>query len=170
LRTKVKIRYGAPSDAEQIILHTKSVLKENPFVMGTALEEFSVSVEDERRRINNHSEKELLLVAEVEGKIIGLLNFKRSFHKKFSHNGSFSMSIQESYTNQGIGSSLIRQLLQWAKEGQVVEKIYLEVFANNERAIHLYKKLGFIEEGRKKNHVKNGPGQYEDEIIMSQFV
>ncbi|GGB63696.1 hypothetical protein GCM10007199_32170 [Fictibacillus barbaricus] len=65
---------------------------------------------------------------------------------------------------------MIKELLKWAKEGQVVEKIYLEVFANNGRAVNLYKKHGFIEEGRKKNHVKHGPDQYEDEIIMSQFV
>ncbi|GGB63701.1 hypothetical protein [Fictibacillus barbaricus] len=90
MEKKVRIRHGAQSDAEQIILHTKTVLKENPFVMGTALEEFSVSVEEERTWINTHAEKGLLLVAEVEGQIIGLLNFKRSSHKKFSHNGALA--------------------------------------------------------------------------------
>lgn len=80
------------------------------------------------------------------------------------------MSIQEKYTNNGIGSLLMNELLKWAKKDHKVEKIYLEVFANNDRAIHLYQKLGFLEEGRKKKHVKQGTAEYVDEIIMSQFV
>jgi RimJ/RimL family protein N-acetyltransferase len=170
MESKIIIRKGVAGDARQIIQHTKTVLQENPFVMGTAIEEFSVSVEEEREWINSHDEKGLLLVAEAEGQIIGLLNFKRSSHKKFSQNGTFSMSIQEKYTNNGIGSLLLNGLLKWAKKDHKVEKIYLEVFANNDRAIHLYQKLGFLEEGRKKNHVKQGTAEYVDEIIMSQFV
>ena len=169
MEKEVRIRH-AQSDAEQIILHTKAVIKENPFVMGTTIEEFSISVEEEREWISSHDKKGMLLVAEAESQIIGILNFKRSSHKKFSQNGTFSMSIQEKYTNNGIGSSLLNELMKWAKKDQRVEKIYLEVFANNDRAIHLYQKLGFLEEGRKKNHVKQGTAEYVDEIIMSQFV
>jgi RimJ/RimL family protein N-acetyltransferase len=166
----VIIRPAMQSDAEQIMKHTKKILGENQNVFGTALEEFNVSVEDEEKWIASHEERGFLLVAEIDGLIIGVINFKLSSSKKFSHNGYFGMSVQEKYTGNGIGSSLLNQLLQLAVADKKVEKVYLEVFANNKRAISLYKKFGFIEEGRKKNHVKHRLNEYEDEILMSKFV
>jgi RimJ/RimL family protein N-acetyltransferase len=80
------------------------------------------------------------------------------------------MSIQEQFTNIGIGSSLIKKLLEWAKKDSGIEKISLEVFSNNKRAIHLYTKLGFAEEGRRKKQVKLGPNEYIDDILMSKFI
>ncbi len=80
------------------------------------------------------------------------------------------MSIQEPYTDQGIGSSLLQHLLEWAKKDERVEKVSLEVFSNNKRALHLYEKFGFIEEGRRKKNAKLRPGYYVDDIYMSQFV
>lgn len=35
MESKIIIRKGVAGDAEQIIQHTKTVLQENPFVMGT---------------------------------------------------------------------------------------------------------------------------------------
>jgi RimJ/RimL family protein N-acetyltransferase len=164
------IRKAVEHDAEQIVQHTKNVLEENPLVMGTSLEEFNDSVEDEKKWIQSHNENGLLLVAEKDELIIGMLNFRLSSHKKFSHNGFFGMSVQEQFTGMGIGTLLLNEMLHWAEADRRVEKIYLEVFANNKRALHLYTKLGFIEEGRKKNHVKNGTDDYVDELLMSKFV
>lgn len=164
------IRRAIESDAEQIILHTKKVLEENPDFMGTSLEEFNPTIEEEKAWIHSHDKQGLLLVAEVNKTIIGILNFRLSSTKKFSHQGLFGMSIQESFTNQGIGGSLIKELLQWAKKDNRVEKISLEVFSNNNRAIHLYTKLGFTEEGRRIKQAKISPNEYVDDILMSMFL
>ncbi len=80
------------------------------------------------------------------------------------------MSIQEAYTNQGIGGSLIETLLEWDEKDNRVEKVSLEVFSNNRRAIHVYNKYGFTEEGIRKKQVKLGPGEYLDVIVMSRFI
>ncbi|MBW8348785.1 GNAT family N-acetyltransferase [Bacillus sp. IITD106] len=164
------IRRAAESDAQQIISHTKKVLKENPDVMGITLGEFNPSLDEEKEWINSHNTQGLLLVAEVNRKIIGILSFHSSPLKRLSHQGIFGMSVQEEFTNSGIGTSLIRELLAWAKKEQRVEKITLEVFSNNERAIHLYKKLGFTEEGRFKKQVKLDANEYVDDIVMSKFI
>jgi RimJ/RimL family protein N-acetyltransferase len=47
-----------------------------------------------------------------------------------------------------------------------LHKVSLEVLATNQRAINLYKKLGFVEEGRKREEVLKGD-IYVDSIIMS---
>jgi RimJ/RimL family protein N-acetyltransferase len=170
MENHIGIRKATEEDAVQIIQHTKTVLEEWPQFLGTSLEEFHPTVEDERAWIRSNTQHGLLLVAEVGGKIIGLLNFRLSTSKKFSHKGFFGMSIQQAYTNQGIGEVLINTLMHWAKEDDRVEKISLEVFSNNERAIHLYKKMGFMEEGRLVKNAKLGPNEYVDDIIMSRFI
>lgn len=164
------IRTAIESDAEQIIIHTKKVLEENPNVIGTTLEEFDITIDEEKDWIEFHNNQGLLLVAEVNKTIIGILSFRLSPRKRFRHQGMFGMSIQEQFTNKGIGRALIKKLLKWAKEDTRVEKISLEVFSNNKRAIHLYTKLGFTEEGRRKRQVKLGPNEYIDDILMSKFV
>ncbi|MBS4197083.1 GNAT family N-acetyltransferase [Lederbergia citri] len=164
------IRRATENDAQQILIHTKKVLIENPHVTGITLGEFNPSLDEEKEWINSHNTQGLLLVAEVNSKIIGILSFHLSPLKRLSHQGIFGMSVQEEFANNGIGSSLIRELLAWAKTDQRVEKISLEVFSNNERAIHLYKKLGFTEEGRFKKQVKLDVNEYLDDIVMSKFI
>ncbi|WP_026695393.1 GNAT family N-acetyltransferase [Peribacillus kribbensis] len=164
------IRKAIESDAEQILEHIKKVLRENSSFMATSLEEFTTTIDQQKEWINAQSTLGLLLVAEVNGIIIGMLNFRLSPRKKFSHQGMFGMSIQERFTSQGIGGALINELLNWAKEDKRVEKISLEVFSNNERAIHLYTKMGFREEGRRIKQAKLSPGEYVDDILMSIFV
>jgi RimJ/RimL family protein N-acetyltransferase len=46
----------------------------------------------------------------------------------------------------------------------------LSVFENNQPAIELYKKAGFVEEGRYRKEIKLAPGQYIDIVRMSKFV
>lgn len=167
---EINIRKAMVNDAEQIIEHIKRILKENHSFMATTPEEFTVSVVEQREKIVNCSERGLMLVAEQENQIIGILDFHLSSRKRFSHQGLFGISIQETFANKEIGTCLIKKLLEWARKQEHIEKISLEVFSNNERAIHLYTKLGFKEEGRRHKHVKFGPNEYVDDIIMSQFV
>lgn len=164
------LRKGEPADAEQILRHTKKVLAESSFLLTTP-EEFTNNYEQQIEWINSHNEPgHLLLVAEKDGEIIGLLNFARKQRKRIAHLGYFGISIQADYCNLGIGRKMIEYLLGWAKQEPGIEKVCLEVFSHNTRAIHLYKKLGFIEEGRKKDFIKYEDGTYVDEVLMYQFV
>jgi RimJ/RimL family protein N-acetyltransferase len=170
LYVEFKIRPAVVEDAKQLIEHTRTVLSESTFML-TAPEEFNLSVETEEKWIRDHlKDGNRLLVAEVEGHIVGSINFHRSKRSRLSHLGYFGISIQEAYCNVGIGRKLIEELLFWAEQRNDLEKVCLEVFSHNERAIHLYKKLGFIEEGRKIKFVKFNDDFYADEILMYRFV
>ena len=46
----------------------------------------------------------------------------------------------------------------------------LAVFSTNAKAIALYGRLGFVEEGRRAKEIKFGPGEYVDEVLMGRFV
>lgn len=68
--------------------------------------------------------------------------------------------------NKGIGYFATKEILKHAFNDLNLERIELSVLQENERAINLYKKIGFVEEGCKRNSVyKNG--KYVNMIIMA---
>jgi len=69
-----------------------------------------------------------------------------------------------------VGTALLQRLLKWAEANPIIEKVALEVFATNDSAIRLYKKLGFIEQGVARKEVKLGPGRHVDVLSMYRFV
>lgn len=80
------------------------------------------------------------------------------------------MLILNEYRGLGIGKRLLEQLLKWAELNPHIEKISLGVFSTNESAIALYKKMGFVEEGRKINEIKLNDKQYIDDVLMYKMV
>ena len=72
------------------------------------------------------------------------------------------------YWGKGYGSDSLKVLIKFIFEEVNMNKIKLNVFSFNSRAIACYKKVGFIEEGvLKKELYRNG--KYHDIIIMSLF-
>lgn len=80
--------------------------------------------------------------------------------------GAFPSSIAEDSRDCGIGTCIIEVVLDWARENPVIEGVGLGVVDSNARAIHVYEKLGFKEEGRGDRGIKFGPGRYGDVINM----
>jgi len=70
----------------------------------------------------------------------------------------------------GIGRALLLALILWAQQQPAIEKLCLEVFTTNTRAITLYQALGFQEEGRLVKQIKLGTGIYVDTLRMARFV
>ena len=76
------------------------------------------------------------------------------------------MSVHPNYQGLGIGKQLIETLLDWARNNKQIEKVVLQVFATNGRAIDLYRTMGFVEEGRHIKAIKQPDGTYVDVIQM----
>ena len=135
-------------------------------------EEFSSALADQEKWIRYYSENEnaLLLVAETEGKIVGVLDFKTHPKIRMSHSGEFGISILPEYQNQKIGSEMIEFLLQWSTTRPKIKKINLSVFHPNARAIHVYKKLGFEIEGVQMKAVQISDGEFIDLVMMGKVI
>lgn len=140
----------------------------------TSLEEFkqTSTLEVQLKRIKHYSEAigKCIFVAEVDRQLVGTLDFWNGDRKRIEHTGEFGMGVVPEYRDLGIGACLIKVLLKWAKENPIIEKVKLGVFATNHRGIHLYKKMGFIEEGRRVAEIKMADGNYFDVIEMYQNV
>ena len=78
------------------------------------------------------------------------------------------MGMLPAYRGAGLGRRLLKDTLDTAR-AIGIERVELEVFASNESAIALYRKLGFAVEGIKKN-ARKLDGRYEDDVIMALFL
>jgi RimJ/RimL family protein N-acetyltransferase len=153
--------------AEAIINYSKLLFASTDQVL-TVPEEYLMTVEKEIKWIEdlNNNANALLLVAEINNNVVGLLFFMPNSKKKILHTGEFGVSVHPDYQSQGIGKLLVESLVKWARQNVQIEKVFLQVFATNSNAIRLYKKLGFIEEGRHIKAIKQSDGNYVDVIQM----
>ena len=110
------------------------------------------------------------LVAECEGEIVGQALLEPLHLEAICHVAHLTLVVHKGWQGRGIGKLLLEHLIDWAKASGNIEKIELHVRSSNSRAIALYKKMGFHEEGRLKNRVKFQDRHYADDILMALFV
>lgn len=77
-----------------------------------------------------------------------------------------TLCVHPDFQRLGMGRKLIRLLLERAYRLKA-EQCFLEVRASNSRALSLYKELGFVQIGERKNYYPDSTGR-EDAIIMSR--
>ena len=108
----------------------------------------------------------ICLVVEAKGKLVGLA-FLTAHHKQsLQHVSNLdALAVHLGWQRKGIGTKLLTQVIEWARQSKKTQKIELNVRASNFGAISLYKKMGFEEEGRLKNRVKVD-NDYVDDIVM----
>ena len=168
----MNIRPATIDDVKDIFVFVKIIAVTETNNVISLPEEFSSTLADQEKWIRYYSENEnaLLLVAETEGKIVGVLDFKTHPKIRMSHSGEFGISILPEYQNQKIGSEMIEFLLQWSTTRPKIKKINLSVFHPNARAIHVYKKLGFEIEGVQMKAVQISDGEFIDLVMMGKVI
>lgn len=105
------------------------------------------------------------LVAEYEGQIVGHAFLEPSQVESLRHIADLNIAVHLGWQKKGIGTQLLKSIIEWAEKSGILEKIQLNVRASNLSAISLYQKMGFREEGRIKNRVKI-KDSYIDDVIM----
>jgi RimJ/RimL family protein N-acetyltransferase len=110
------------------------------------------------------NDKVFMLVAEVDGKVVA--NSELGRKSGFSeHVGGIGIGIRDGYRDVGVGTEMLRILIAQAKRWNL-KILELGVFATNDRARHVYRKIGFKETGRIPKEVFKD-GKYVDHIIMT---
>ncbi len=101
-------------------------------------------------------------------KIIGTIGLDIYTNPRLRHSASLGILVHEAYQGQGVGTRLMETLIDLADNWLMLVRVELTVFTDNTRAIHLYKKFGFVEEGiKRKAAIRNG--EYADELIMARI-
>ena len=158
--TEIKVRSAELADFEAI-----HKVWTSPIVMRETLGLPYVSLDETRRQLENLPQSEQLLVAEVDGEVVGVLvlHLRRN---RMSHVAGLGMGVRDDHHDSGIGTRLMEAALEMAFQWLNLRRIELHVYTDNARAIHLYEKFGFAIEGTHKAFAFRD-GAYVDAYSMA---
>lgn len=144
----VQIKEAGKGDAPELVIYLQMIGAQSDFLtFGPGELEVSVSEEEVFLEESRITKNRIMLLALVGDKVIGCLNFTGGIRARIQHTGEFGVSVLKNYWDQGIGTVLVQELIQWAKDSNKVRKLNLRVRSDNDRAIRVYEKIGFIQEG-----------------------
>ena len=125
-----------------------------------------VAVLEERLAAQKASRTEIEICAFVDGVLVGSAgNHALSTREKLRHRADFGISILREYWGQGIGAALTGACIDCAKEAGF-RQLELEVVGDNETAVRLYKKYGFMEYGRNPRGFLTRDGRWQELVLM----
>jgi ribosomal protein S18 acetylase RimI-like enzyme len=79
--------------------------------------------------------------------------------------GEIGMAIVRGWRGRGVGSALMEAAIDWSRE-RGLHKLSLSVWPHNAAAIALYRKFGFVEEGRRVKQMRRQSGELWDLVDM----
>ncbi len=124
--------------------------------------------QDERREQFEHRPPGAhLLVAEVDGRVIGQLGLQAQEHPRRRHCGSIGMAVHDDFVGRGVGGALLDAALDLADRWLALRRIELDVYTDNPAAIALYEKFGFVREGTLHDFAFRD-GTYVDAYLMAR--
>ena len=158
------IKEVAPEDAAKWLDFTRLTGSETEN-LSFGKEGLPISVEEEADFIRyiNDDPHSVAFLAWKDNEIIGSGSLG-GLPRRMSHRASLGLSVAKAHWNKGIGSALLRRVIDWAGENGI-EIINLEVRSDNDSAIHLYEKFGFQKTGAVPAYFKIGD-KYADCDIM----
>ena len=164
---KVVFRYPRWEDFDDLLRHINGLVEERALIGAQKRK----TENDEKewltevfKRMNNGTK--ICLVAVVDGKLAGEGGVTRSGLDANSHVGSVGIGLGKGYRGIGIGSELMKALIEEAKRVLGLKVLTISYYEHNEAAKRAYEKAGFRETGRIPNGC-NYYGKFYDEVIMA---
>lgn len=114
--------------------------------------------------------KACLYVFEQDGKAVGMCKLQPMPYRNSHVVYLGGVAVDPAYAGKGYGLAMLQEILAWAKQ-QGFLRIELTVATINTKAIALYKKAGFVEEGvlRQFTYLKS-QNKLIDETVMSYLI
>ncbi|WP_231620806.1 GNAT family N-acetyltransferase [Fictibacillus sp. 7GRE50] len=163
---RVEIREAVSDDAVNIIDFYNVVGGESDFLSFGA-GEFKREIEDYSNYIVSVSNESnsIMLLATIGSEIIAIATINSSQKERTKHVGTLGIVVSKYYAGLGLGKALMNELIVWARQNGITRKISLVTNEHNTKAIDLYKKFGFDEEGLlKQDNFINGT--YQNTVMM----
>lgn len=158
----MKVRPATIEDCRPLATAMMAVVEEGRWLAtesDTSLEELGG-----RFREAVEGPEHVLLVLEESGGPVGCIGMHPTHAKGVL---SLGMWILPEWRARGGGRMLMEAALEARPEG--VHKIELEVFADNEAAISLYRSMGFEREGLRRHHYRRLDGSLRSALIMARL-
>ena len=159
----VEIRRAEPSDHKAVC----AVFAQPNALAGTLQLPFP-SEEAWKERLAKFGERDYGLVACVEGEIVGMLSLHVSPRVRRAHVADLGMAVHDKWAGKGVGTALMKAALELADQWLNLARLELTVYTDNERAVQLYKMLGFEIEGTHRRYAFRD-GAYVDAYTMARL-
>jgi len=163
------IRQAELDDARPLINLQKAVESESDFMLyGDG--ERQQSVQGIRKMIAEYkkSKKSAFLIALLNGQYAGYLVVVGQTAPRATHRAGIVLGVKEEFQRKGIASALLLEADRWAEKTEI-SRLELTVVKENEKAIALYKKVGFVVEGT-RHHSLCINGKNTDELYMAKLI
>jgi RimJ/RimL family protein N-acetyltransferase len=164
----IAIRIAKPSDAANLLELKHALDRETDFMLiepGERRESAQLLAAD--LELLGGIENSTVLLAEVDGELIGYVEARGGTFQRNRHSAYVVIGVRAAAAGRGVGTALLRELITWA-ERHDVHRLELTVMAHNQRAIALYRRLGFELEGTRRHSVRVG-GSFVDELAMARL-
>lgn len=159
------------ADARGLVALRRAILAEGAWFT-TEPDELQESVGERADRIRQarHAGNEVALVARLGADVVGALSIEGGRLRRIRHVGRLEMMIAAPWRGQGLGGELLAAGLAAARRTPALEKVELAVYAHNARALALYARHGFVEEGRRRGQQRLPDGTLADEVWMARWL
>lgn len=167
---KIEYREAAIKDAEEIVSFYNRVGGETTY-LSFEKDEYPLDAAALKKSIQDISESptNIMLLATAGGRIAGIGTISSGTKIKSRHIGELGIVVESAHQGQGIGSEIIRRLIEWCKGNGTTTRIQLDTRCDNELAVRLYQKFGFEIEGCLKNTTLLD-GTYYDLYVMGLMI
>jgi len=160
----IKIRHAEPGDYEAF---RETMMQ--PAAQSGTLQLPYPSHEMWKKRLEAAKDTDKILVAEIDGKIVGNLGLHQAAPSlRRRHAYGVGMAVHDAYQRKGVGSALMTAAIDLADNWMQIKRLELEVYTDNTPALALYKKFGFEIEGTLRMHAYRN-GRYVDSHVMSRI-
>jgi putative acetyltransferase len=136
-------------------------------VWGTLQVPFT-SLDARRRRREGLPASHTLLVAVMDGKVIGGAGLHPAENRRRAHAASIGMAVHDAYARRGAGRALMQALIDQADRWLAYKRLELTVWTDNDLAIRLYEGFGFEREGVLRAYAWRD-GAYVDALAMARL-
>ena len=165
------IREAEPKDAAELVAFLNRVSLETDF---TSLDGDGILLTSEEMEIflnkQASSDNQITLLAFLNDKIAGIVNITADHRKRVRHIGDLFIVIGKRYWNNGLGSLLLEEAIEWAQASGILRRLQLTVQTRNQAAVHLYQKYGFVIEGRQERGAYIEEGDFIDVYLMGRLI
>lgn len=161
------LRSGEEEDAEELLRIFNEAHAETDFLL-TYPDENSFTPESEAEFLRNNAESggAIEILAFYKGRLTGSAGIDPIGEKcKIRHRAEFGISILRQFWGMGIGRALTEACIECAQKAGYTQ-LELTAVAENERALALYRKLGFAEYGRNPRCFRKRDGRYQEAVLM----
>ena len=163
---EVTLRTAEESDAGELCRYLRTVSTETDFLI-RGVDDCDVPEEEERGFIRRMRESgnDLMITAFAGERIVA--NCEIGFHerKKTCHRAGIGIAVISGYWDCGLGTALMQELIAAARD-RGISQVELAFIEGNDRARHLYEKLGFAITGEIPDAICLPDGTMRKEVFM----